>query len=390
MAKQKINFTKAEMKKLPLPEKGKRLEVYDEKSQHLLVRVSSTGIKTFQVYRWHKDKPSRISIGRYPGLSIENARKEAIKINAEFAKGNDPADTKREQRQEMTFAELFQEYLDRYAKTEKRTWEADVRNFEVHIAGTLGKKKLSSIKKSDIAALHSRIGKSHRIQANRCLALVSSVFGRAIKLGFWEKLNPCLGIEKFTEHSRDRFLNGDELGRLFKALEIEQNQTATDYIIISLLTGARKSNVLSMRWSEIDFKEVTWKIPGTKTKNGDIQTIPLNEPALEVLASRRKETSSFFVFPGSGRTGHFQEPKKAWARVCKAAGIEGAHIHDLRRTMGSWQAKTGASIPIIGKSLGHRSQKTTEVYARLDLDPVRTSMDKAVTAMLEAANSAKK
>ena len=103
MTKQIINFTKANIESLPLPEKGKRLEVYDTKIQHLLVRVSSTGIKTFQVYRWHKDKPSRISIGRYPDLSIENVRKEAVKLNAEFAKGNDPADTKREQRQEMTF-----------------------------------------------------------------------------------------------------------------------------------------------------------------------------------------------------------------------------------------------------------------------------------------------
>jgi integrase len=385
MAKQKINFTKANIESLPLPETGKRLEFYDSKIQHLLVRVSSSGRKTFQIYRWHKDKPIRISIGCYPDLSIENVRKEAVKLNAEFAKGNDPADTKREQRQEMTFAELFQEYLDRYAKAEKRTWKADVRNFEIHIAGTLGKKKISSIKKADIAALHSKIGKTHRIQANRCLALVSSIFGRAIKLGFWEKLNPCLGIEKFAEHSRERFLNGDELSRLFKALDTEQNQTAVDYILVSLLTGARKSNVLSMRWSEIDFKEAVWKIPGSKTKNGDIQTIPLNEPTLDVLATRWKETSSFFVFPGTGKTGHFQEPKKAWARVCKSAGLEGAHIHDLRRTMGSWQAKTGASIPIIGKSLGHRSQKTTEVYARLDLDPVRTSMDKAVAAMLEAA-----
>ena len=390
MAREEICLTKLSIDQLEVAPDGKRRYVYDSKESGLLVQITGTGRKTFQLYKKHMGSPIRVTIGTFPQYSVEQARKKAREIKTSLDVGQNPNDTLREKRQEMTFAELFQEYLDRYAKTEKRTWEADVRNFEVHIAGTLGKKKLSSIKKSDIAALHSRIGKSHRIQANRCLALVSSVFGRAIKLGFWEKLNPCLGIEKFTEHSRDRFLNGDELGRLFKALEIEQNQTATDYIIISLLTGARKSNVLSMRWSEIDFKEVTWKIPGTKTKNGDIQTIPLNEPALEVLASRRKETSSFFVFPGSGRTGHFQEPKKAWARVCKAAGIEGAHIHDLRRTMGSWQAKTGASIPIIGKSLGHRSQKTTEVYARLDLDPVRTSMDKAVTAMLEAANSGKK
>ena len=81
------------------------------------------------------------------------------------------------------------------------------------------------------------------------------------------------------------------------------------------------------------------------------------------------------------------EPKKAWKRICTAAGIEEIRIHDLRRTMGSWQAKTGASLPIIGKSLNHKSPSSTSIYARLDIDPVRTSMDKAVAAMLEAARN---
>jgi len=99
-------------------------------------------------------------------------------------------------------------------------------------------------------------------------------------------------------------------------------------------------------------------------------------------AARKAKTICSFVFPGQGRTGHFAEPKSAWRRICKAAGIDGAHIHDLRRTMGSWQAITGASLPIIGKSLNHKKQSTTAIYARLSNDPVRAAMEKAEAAML--------
>ena len=69
----------------------------------------------------------------------------------------------------------------------------------------------------------------------------------------------------------------------------------------------------------------------------------------------------------------------------EGARLEDIRIHDLRRTMGSWQARTGASLVIIGKSLGHKSQQATAVYARLDLDPVRAAMETATSAMLEAA-----
>lgn len=83
--------------------------------------------------------------------------------------------------------------------------------------------------------------------------------------------------------------------------------------------------------------------------------------------------------------GHIVEPKKAWKRVLERAGIDDLRIHDLRRTLGSWQAKTGASLTIVGKSLNHKSPSTTAIYARLDLDPVRESVDRATGAILAAA-----
>lgn len=387
MAKNAVNFTKATLEQAQAPVGEKRFYLHDERESGLILQVTSTGRKTFQLYKKHMGKPVRVTIGTFPELTVEQARKKAREIKVSLNNGENPNDKLKQQRQEMTFSDLFEIYLERHAKPRKKTWQEDETYFKRHLA-SFGKKRLSTITKGDIAAIHSRIGKDRPTHANRVLALVSSIIGRGIEYGLYESLNPCRGIKKFAEQARDRFLSGDELTRFFQALEQEPNSTARDFFLVALLTGARRANVLSMRWSDLDLKSQTWRIP--ETKNGTPQNVPLVGPVLEILQGRRKTTSSFFVFPGRGKTGHLVEPKKAWARICQAAGIKGARIHDLRRTMGSWQAKTGASLPIIGKSLNHKSASTTTIYARLDLDPVRSAMETAAAAMLEAGGNGKK
>lgn len=138
-----------------------------------------------------------------------------------------------------------------------------------------------------------------------------------------------------------------------------------------------------MKWEQIDLEQREWRIP--RTKNEDPQIVTLTEEAIFLLKQRQTIATGEFVFPGSGCTGHLTEPKTGWRRILKQAGISNLRIHDLRRTLGSWQARTGASLAIIGKSLNHKSPQATAVYARLDLDPVRVSVEKATKAMLEAA-----
>jgi integrase len=384
MAREEINFTKLSVGSLQSSPDGKRRYVYDIKENGLLVQITGTGRKTFQLYKKHRGNPVRVSIGTFPEYSIENARKRAREIKASLDAGENPNDTTRAQRQEMTFADLFQVYLERHAKIRKMTWREDERYYERHLL-LIGKKRLSELSRNDIALIHSRIGEEHPTHANRVLALISSVIGRGIEYGLFENVNPCTGIRRFSEKSRDRFLNGEELSRLFSALENDQNPIARDFFFVALLTGVRRSDILKMQWSGIDFKSATWRIQ--RTKNGTPQTVHLTEAVLEILRDRHESADSIFVFPGLGKTGHLVEPKKAWKRVLKAADIEDARIHDLRRTFGSWQAKTGASLPVIGKSLNHKNPSTTSIYARLDLDPVRTSIDKAVAAMLEAVEN---
>ena len=386
MATEKVNFTKAVIVDAVAPERGRRY-LYDAEEAGLVLQITAAGRKTFQLYKKHQGRPVRVTFGTWPEITVEQARKKARKAKTDLDAGTNPNDDLRQKRQEMTFADLFGQYMVRHAKVRKLTWQEDQNQFDRYL-GAFAKKKLSAITRKDVAALHARIGKTAPTAANRVLSLLSSVFGRAIEFDLWAGANPCTGVRKFPEQSRDRFLSGDELRRFFEALEQEPNDTARDFFSVALLTGARRSNVLEMMWADIDLDAATWRIG--RTKNGTPQTVALVEPVVELLRERRRQATSVFVFPGTGKTGHYMEPKRAWKTLLKRAGIEGARVHDLRRTLGSWQAMTGASLPVIGKSLNHKNQSTTAIYARLDLDPVRSAMEKAAAAMLATRDQAPK
>lgn len=275
---------------------------------------------------------------------------------------------------------MFNEYLKRHAKVHKKTWAEDEAQFKRYLKGW-EQRKLSGIKKSDIEKLHHQVGHEKGVYAaNRVLALLQTLFSKAIEYSLWEKSNPTEGIKKFKEQSRDRFLQSDEFPRFFSALIEETNEKIRDYIPISLLTGARRSNVQAMKWAQVNLDLGEWRIP--ETKNGTPQTVTLCNEALIILKNLKSRSESEYVFPGSGKLGHLVEPKKGWKRVLNRAGIANLRLHDLRRTLGSWQAKTGASLAIIGKSLNHKSPQSTAIYARLDLDSVRQSIEKAANAIL--------
>lgn len=378
----KFNFTKAAIEALPVPGKG-WVYHYDLKVQGLGIGVGSTGKKSFILYRKINGRPERIILGRYPDLTIEQARGKASELNADIAKGKSPADLLREAKREMTLDDLFNEYMARRAAFNKRP-DKPKATYRLYLS-SLGKRKLSTIKHEEVDRLHKKIGREIGIvTANIVLKLLHVMFNKAInEWRIWKGENPAHGIAKFPEQSRDRFLQSDELPRFFQAVAEEENETIRDYVLMSLLTGARRSNVLAMRWQDINFERAEWRIH--ETKNGTPQTVTLSPEAIEILSNRKASDNGEFVFPGFGKVGHLMEPKKGWKRILERAGIDNLRIHDLRRTLGSWQAKTGASLAIIGKSLNHKNQNTTAIYARLDLDPVRVSVNTATSAMLAAA-----
>ncbi|MBL1264516.1 tyrosine-type recombinase/integrase [Candidatus Methylomicrobium oryzae] len=386
MAEKKINFTKAVLDALPLPDAGKRDTYHDLKTSGLQLRVTSNGVKTFSLFRRVKNgSPERVTLGRYPDMTPEQARNESVRLNGLLVQGINPNTDARALKTETTLQELFDEFL-KHRRNKRGAFLSEVtkRSYRYDFALYLekwGKRKLSQFKDTDFSKLHADIGKEHPTTANRVIAMASSLFGYAAERKLFKGANPAQGIKKFPETKRDRFLQSDELPAFFKALAEEPNDTFRDYFLIALLTGARRSNVLEMAWSQINLERAEWRIP--TTKNGEPQTVTLSPEAVEILRNRQG-CHAVWVFPGAGATGHIVEPKKAWARVLDRAGLDNLRIHDLRRTLGSWQAKTGASLAIVGKSLNHKSPSTTAIYARLDLDPVRESVERATGAMLAA------
>jgi len=372
-----INFTKASLIALKAPEKG--FDTYSDTGEKgLKLYVTSKGVKTFFIRKMIEGKDERIIIGQFPVLSVEDARKEALNIKALIAKGKNPNDDLRNKRAEYTLEDLFNEYMKRYSKPHKKSWKYDEREIPKFL-GHWFKRKLSSIKHQEIRKLHEMTYVNNgKYQANRILERIKAMYNKAIEWGYIDN-NPANGIKKYKENKRERFLLPKEVQAFFFSLEEEPNQVAKDYFKLLLFTGARKTNVLQMRWEEINFELRTWRIP--ETKNGDPLEVPLIPLAIEILNNIPK--TSEWVFPSeTSENGHFADPKRPWKRILDRAGITDLRIHDIRRTLGSYQAITGSSLSIIGKSLGHKTSEATQIYARLNDDPVRSSMENAIDKMM--------
>ncbi len=380
---QKFNFTKPKLSALEPPANGREY-VYDARTPGLTICITEKGTKTFYFYRRIDGRPVRLKIGRFPEISIEKARTNATKFAGQIADGKNPQQERKAARKDMTFGELFDHFMENHSKIHKKTWQEDQRQFDRYLK-PFASRKLSAITSDDFAALHRRMGeKNGPYAANRMLALVSSMYSNGPE-SIRSHLNPAKGIKRFKEKSRERFLQPDELPRFFEALNAEANESLRDFLWLAILTGVRRSDVLAMRWDHLHLNLAEWWIP--ETKNDDPVKVHLVPEAVAILDRRECESDgSEWVFPGRGRTGHLVEPKLAWDRVRARAGLSDVRLHDLRRTLGSYQAATGSSLPIIGKSLGHRSQATTAIYARLNLDPVRESVDRATEAILRAGN----
>ena len=141
-----------------------------------------------------------------------------------------------------------------------------------------------------------------------------------------------------------------------------------------------------MSWDHIDLTNRIWHIP--KTKNGLALDVPLIDEAVDLLQRIKSETNSEWVFPSDSKTGHYEEPKKAWATLLKKLNIKDLRIHDLRRTMGSYEAMADVNLPLISRTLGHKSFQSTQIYARMNVESVRDAMTKAVNLMNSRANKA--
>jgi hypothetical protein len=183
MASHRINFTKAALARAEPPAKGQRDYWYDERETGLVMAVTHAGAKTFYLYKRIDGRPERVLLGRFPDLSVENARKLAAKVKGQVAVGANPQADRRAIRDEMTFKALFDEYMEKHSKLHKRSWKYDEREVNKFISHWF-KRRISTIEKTDVQRLHAQIGKdSGPYQANRLLERIRSIFNKAADWG---------------------------------------------------------------------------------------------------------------------------------------------------------------------------------------------------------------
>ncbi len=380
----KIHFTKFALESLTCGDSEKPFYVYDDKARGLCIYISQT-VKTFYLLRKVEGRTERIKIGRYPDTTIEQARKRAGSHNSEIDGGANPNQVKRKRREELTLDDLYAAYMERHVEPNNKRPDNTKRDYRLYLE-PWGGKRLSEIERGDVQALHVKLGSAHgQRTANIALGLLRAMFNRATEWGLWAGSNPTEGIRKFTEKARQRFILPAELPRFYDELRKVDSETTRDFFLICLLTGARRGNVQAMRWDDVHLDDALWIIPDTK--NGEPYTVHLVPEAVSVLSKRRKQGKGEFVFPGTGKAGHLQEPKKAWAALCQRAELPDLRVHDLRRTYGSYLAASGASLLVIGKALGHKSHDSTAIYARMNLDPVREAAKHAAPMLLRGAGN---
>ena len=207
---------------------------------------------------------------------------------------------------------------------------------------------------------------------------MSKFFNWTEKNGFRpDGSNPCRHVEKYKETKRERFLSEAELAQLGEALrEAETDKSASPWVIAAIrlltLTGARLSEVLTLRWDYVDFERATIRLPDSKT---GAKTLYLNAPALEVLSGIPRLEDNPHVICGERKGAHLVNLQKPWRRIRQAAGLGDVRIHDLRHSFASVAAAGGMSLPLIGALLGHSQPATTARYAHLSSDPLRAASD---------------
>ena len=423
-----LGFTEKKVRELPVPAKGQRALYVDTEPTRLRLRVTPTAKTWFVQYRPTVAAGSvRYSIGTFPNMSVVRARDEAKKIFGRVASAESPAEARRALRDEATFGELAKLYFEDRTRAKKRTVKALQEQYERWLgelpdepakkfgrkrvkpaeAVDWSKRRLSEIDRESVEALHKRIRDATptisqstgtveakiarkvggEVVANRIIEQLRAIFEFGLRREI-AKENPAKYVARSPERERGRFLQAHELTAFQDAVNAEQ-QPWRDYFTVLLYVGYRRSAVAAMAWSDVNLDAGTWRVPDERAKNGEPITLALSGLALEALLERaKKPLSKKWVFPGDSVAGHISSPRKAWMRVCARAGLTDARMHDLRRTLGSWMAMSGLSLPAIGRALGHKDPRSTEVYAHLQADAVKAAVDQAHEAMAAAAKRA--
>jgi integrase len=363
--------------------------IWDSEIPGFGVRVKPTGRKTFVFqYRNAERISRRLTIGDYGPLTLDQARRKARDLRGLVQNGEDPVQAKRDLRNSPTVRELAARYMRDHCegRSKQSTLAAHRWLLERIIFPALGERRVAFVEPADVRRLHESLAATP-YNANRTIGLLRAMFNHGERWGMRPPgSNPTRHVKKYREQKRERFLTRDEFRRVLAAIdESERSGTimpeAACALRLLFFTGCRLSEILTLRWDQVDLVGRCLKFADHKTDAKGMKSIPLNEPALVVLNGICRSEISPYVLPGKNPGSHLVNLQKPWKRVLRIARLAGVRIHDIRHTYASLGLAAGLSLPVIGGLLGHKSPQTTARYAHLSPGPLHQAAQVIGTAL---------
>ena len=374
------------------PPAEERLELADAACRGLWLRVTASGTKSF-AFRYRPRgarRVERLTLGKYPDVSLRDARARADKLRAQIAAGKNPSAHKREA-SARSFAALAERYLTEHARRHKRSATKDERNLRLHILPRWANRDFASITRGDVIALIERLISADKpTLANHVHRLVSGIFSFAMDVDL-ATANPAARLRKRgAERIKTRVLNDDEI-RLFWARVVEPplSRTIGLALRVVLATGCRPGEAAGMAHGELEFdghgKPIGWTIPPARSKNGRAHFVPLSPLVSNLIVEAMALAgSSNFVFASRSTRGHIDNSTLATAMAqlpTLLKGLKGKNgteswcadpptPHDLRRSCATRLSAAGVPAEDVSAILGHTRADVTgrhyDHYRRAD------------------------
>jgi integrase len=364
--------------------KATRFEIGDRKVTGLRLIVQPSGAKSWAVRYTAAGRDRRLTLGPYPTLQLDDARKRASAAKLAVTAGEDPAAEKIEERRIAALGlassnlmqALFEDYDSRHLSRLRPRSRASTKSlFDVHILPKFGRRRIREIAKRDILNLFDDINrKGYTTTATHVRTALSGFFNWCLMRDIIAA-SPMTGVKAPAPiRSRDRVLSDDEIRWLWRACQEPASLHPFGRMVqLALLTGARRDEVRGITDRELKIADSLWKLPATRAKNHREHDIHLTDSALAIIeAVPRIKSKAGLLFTTTGETppSGFSNSKERLDRLMlKYAREEAAErgddpskvqiapwvLHDLRRTIASGMARLGIQLPVIERCLNHIS-----------------------------------
>ena len=365
---------------------------YDKQIAGFALRITPAGTKLFSVRAYVDGKRRPAPLGRFPELSVAQARELAQQALADMRRGLDPAEARKARAKakaaaEVTVAELTARWMAEHVrpKLKPKTVYKYEQLLTRLILPALGDIPVARLAVDDVSRFHASLARIPR-SANHAKAIVSALLRFGCDLGLRAPGdNPARRVRPYRERQSERFLSETELVAAAEGIAAAEHAGkigphAAAGLRLALFTGARSGEITAAEWGHIDWKRRFLRLPDSK--NNAPRTIHLSDAAIEVLHSLPRVRP--YIVAGAIPGEPYKNLTRAWAIARRFAGLDDVRLHDLRHSYASLAASQGIGLPMIGKLLGHRSTATTARYAHLTRDAVAAVNDQLGAAMTAA------